>query len=230
VDGSDRHADAHSAARLWIPRLAAYTGAKIVALAALRREDCLHDEDGWSIRLNDGGRADRRARRGHDAARRTIPLHRTLAAMGFPGFVEGRPPGLLFAADEDLDRTRREDNPPTDDRVHRLVRRVRPFLVPRPARSAEQPDRQVRGDPRSIERVRDEGGEGEPVLVALTSDRMPASVLRELGPLPGFEEVQFRGQLCDLVGRRSRLLSPPRPPVRGEDRYCRAAFHESRSA
>ena len=79
-----------AAARLWIPLLAAYTGARIVDLAALRREDCEHDEGGWSIRFDGATRA----------ARRQLPLHRTIVAMKFPDFVERRPPGLLFAEDD----------------------------------------------------------------------------------------------------------------------------------
>ena len=89
-----------AAARLWIPRLAAYTGAKIVELAALRREDCLHDEVGWSIRLNGWERLPDRVFRLHDAARRTLPLHRAVVAQGFPAIVESCPPGLLFAEDD----------------------------------------------------------------------------------------------------------------------------------
>jgi len=81
---------ARAAARLWIPMLAAYTCARIVELAAVRREDCLRDEDGWSIRLDGAQRA----------ARRKVPLHRTIVAAGFPAFVESRPPGLVFAEDE----------------------------------------------------------------------------------------------------------------------------------
>ncbi|MEL6059411.1 DUF6538 domain-containing protein [Methylobacterium sp. DCY52] len=75
-----------SAARRWCPWLAAYSGARISELTALRRGDVRCEAGVWVMTLN--------ATKTNEI--RTVPLHAHLVELGFLDFVERSARGALF--------------------------------------------------------------------------------------------------------------------------------------
>ncbi|WP_083743778.1 DUF6538 domain-containing protein [Methylobacterium radiotolerans] len=75
-----------AAARRWCPWLAAYSGARISELTALRRSDIRREDSIWVMTIN-GTKTNEI---------RTVPLHEHLIEIGFLNFVEQSGLGALF--------------------------------------------------------------------------------------------------------------------------------------
>jgi integrase len=78
------------AAKLWVPILAIYTGARVGELAQLRRQDVRQEGGHWIIELTPEAGTIKT-----NEARKVV-LHPHLIELGFPAFVEAAPIGHLF--------------------------------------------------------------------------------------------------------------------------------------
>jgi integrase len=80
-----------TAARRWVPWIAAYTGARAGELTQLRRQDVESRPGvGWGIRITpEAGTV-------KTGEVRVVPLHADLVEQGFPAWVERQPSGPLF--------------------------------------------------------------------------------------------------------------------------------------
>ncbi len=91
VQGSKRESPKTTAAKRWVPWLCAYSGARVVEMIQLRKEDVRREQGGWVIRINpDAGDT-----KTNDY--RDVPSMSILIAIGFIEFlqrVETRPPVL----------------------------------------------------------------------------------------------------------------------------------------
>lgn len=70
--------------RRWCPLVAMFTGARIGEVAQLRGDDVESLHGRWFIHLRDDARTGQRTKSGKS---RMVPVHRTLEALGFIGFV-----------------------------------------------------------------------------------------------------------------------------------------------
>lgn len=79
-----------TAAKRWVPWLCAYSGARVVEMIQLRKQDIRHEAGSWVIRLTPeaGGI------KAHEF--RDVPVHEHLIALGFPAFVKDAADGPLF--------------------------------------------------------------------------------------------------------------------------------------
>jgi hypothetical protein len=81
VQGTKRENPKTTAAKRWVPWLCAYSGARVVEMIQLRKEDVRHEEGGWVIRINpDAGDT-----KTNDY--RDVPVHEHLIAAGFIDFL-----------------------------------------------------------------------------------------------------------------------------------------------
>jgi integrase len=90
VQGSSRENTKTTAAKRWIPWLCAYSGARVMEMIQLRKEDVRKEERHWIIRLNPeagGIKTDEY---------RDVPVHEHLIDIGFVDFVQQSKPGHLF--------------------------------------------------------------------------------------------------------------------------------------
>lgn len=79
-----------TAAKLWAPLLAAFSGARISEITQLRKEDIREEGGRWIARITpDAGTV-------KAGGYRDIPLHRQVIALGFIAFVQASAPGPLF--------------------------------------------------------------------------------------------------------------------------------------
>ena len=79
-----------TAAKRWVPWLCAYSGARVVEMIQLRKQDVRREGASWVARLTPeaGGIKTNQFR--------DVPLHEHLIALGFGVFVEAAPSGPLF--------------------------------------------------------------------------------------------------------------------------------------
>ncbi|UPT96382.1 site-specific integrase [Bradyrhizobium barranii subsp. apii] len=90
VQGTKRENPKTTAAKRWVPWLCAYSGARVVEMVQLRKEDVKHQQGGWVIRINpDAGDT-----KTNDY--RDVPVHEHLIAVGFIEFLQQSKPGHLF--------------------------------------------------------------------------------------------------------------------------------------
>jgi len=90
VQGSKRESPKTTAAKRWVPWLCAYSGARVVEMIQLRKEDVRREQGGWVIRINpDAGDT-----KTNDY--RDVPVHEHLIAIGFIEFLQQSKPGHLF--------------------------------------------------------------------------------------------------------------------------------------
>jgi integrase len=79
-----------TAAKHWVPWLCAYSGARVMEMIQLRKEDVRKDGGGWVIRLNpEAGDI-------KTDDYRDVPVHTHLVSLGFIDFVHQSKPGHLF--------------------------------------------------------------------------------------------------------------------------------------
>ncbi|MFO1202480.1 MAG: DUF6538 domain-containing protein [Tabrizicola sp.] len=77
-------------ARRWVPLLLAFTGARVVEITQLRREDVWQEGDRWVIRISPEAGSVK------TGDYRDVPLHRQVVDLGFPEFVKQAGSGPLF--------------------------------------------------------------------------------------------------------------------------------------
>lgn len=90
VRGSKREHVKTTAAKRWVPWLCAYSGARVVEMIQLRKEDVRQQGTAWVIRVNPeagGVKTD---------DYRDVPVHEHLIATGFIEFLQQSKPGHLF--------------------------------------------------------------------------------------------------------------------------------------
>lgn len=90
VQGSKRENPKTSAAKRWVPWLCAYSGARVVEMIQLRKEDVRREQGGWVIRINPEA-GDTKTNDYRD-----IPVHDHLIAVGFIEFLQRSKSGHLF--------------------------------------------------------------------------------------------------------------------------------------
>ena len=90
VQGSKREKPKTTSAKRWVPWLCAYSGARVVEMIQLRKEDVRREQDGWIIRLSP------EAGDTKTDDYRDVPVHEHLIAVGFIDFVQQSKPGHLF--------------------------------------------------------------------------------------------------------------------------------------
>jgi integrase len=78
------------AARRWVPRLCAYTGARAGEITQLRAKDVKQQEGTWVIQITPEAGTVKTSKP------RTVPLHEHLLAQSFLEFVRGNGNGPLF--------------------------------------------------------------------------------------------------------------------------------------
>ncbi|WP_314948850.1 site-specific integrase [Bradyrhizobium cosmicum] len=90
VQGTKRENPKTTAAKRWVPWLCAYSGARVVEMIQLRKEDIRREGIAWVIRVNPEA--------GHVKTDdyRDVPVHEHLIATGFIEFVQQSRPGHLF--------------------------------------------------------------------------------------------------------------------------------------
>lgn len=87
---SNRESAHITAAKQWVPLLCAFTGARVVEMAQLRKEDVRQEGDQWIARISpDAGSV-------KTGGYRDVPLHRQIIAEGFVQFVKASTSGPLF--------------------------------------------------------------------------------------------------------------------------------------
>ncbi|MDT4737078.1 DUF6538 domain-containing protein [Bradyrhizobium sp. WYCCWR 12699] len=90
VQGTKRENPKTTAAKRWVPWLCAYSGARVVEMIQLRREDIRREGIAWVIRVNpEAGDV-------KTDDYRDVPVHEHLIATGFIEFVQQSRPGHLF--------------------------------------------------------------------------------------------------------------------------------------
>jgi integrase len=87
---SNREKPCLTAAKRWIPILCAFTGARVVEVAQLRKEDVRQEGEQWVIRISPEAGSVK------TGVFRDVPLHRQIVALGFADFVKSSKPGPLF--------------------------------------------------------------------------------------------------------------------------------------
>ena len=90
VRGTKRENPKTTAAKRWVPWLCAYSGARVVEMIQLRKEDVRREQGGWVIRLNPEA-GDIKTNDYRD-----VPVHEHLIAIGFIEYLEQSKPGHLF--------------------------------------------------------------------------------------------------------------------------------------
>jgi integrase len=75
----------------WVPWLCAYSGARLSELCQLRREDIVHLDGIWAMKID----PEAGSLKTH-SAERVVPLHPAILDCGFLAFVERANPGPLF--------------------------------------------------------------------------------------------------------------------------------------
>lgn len=90
VTGTDREDPKTTAAKRWVPWLCAYSGARVMEMVQLRKQDVRRDGRAWVIRLTPeaGGIKTNKFR--------DVPVHRHLVDVGFIDFVKAAEAGHLF--------------------------------------------------------------------------------------------------------------------------------------
>lgn len=117
VQGSKRENPKTTAAKRWVPWLCAYSGARVVEMIQLRKEDVKREQGGWVIRINpEAGET-----KTNDY--RDIPVHDHLIAVGFIEFLQQSKPGHLFC-DVGKDGTTAGPADGFYKRIHAMVRSV----------------------------------------------------------------------------------------------------------
>jgi len=87
---ANRESAAITSAKRWLPVLGAFTGARPVELAQLRKQDVREEGARWVIRISpDAGSV-------KAGGYRDVPLHPQLIELGFVAFVQGAKDGPLF--------------------------------------------------------------------------------------------------------------------------------------
>jgi integrase len=90
VQGSKRESLKTTAAKRWVPWLCAYSGARVVEMIQLRKEDVRREQGGWVVRISpDAGET-----KTNDY--RDVPVHDHLIEVGFIEFLRQAKPGHLF--------------------------------------------------------------------------------------------------------------------------------------
>lgn len=90
VQGTKRENLKTTAAKRWVPWLCAYSGARVVEMIQLRKEDVRKEGTAWVIRINpEAGDV-------KTDDYRDVPVHEHLIATGFVEFVQQSKPGHLF--------------------------------------------------------------------------------------------------------------------------------------
>ena len=79
-----------TAAMRWVPWLCAYSGARVMEMIQLRKQDVRHEREGWVMRITPEA--------GHVKTNRfrDVPVHEHLIALGFTAFVAAAEDGPLF--------------------------------------------------------------------------------------------------------------------------------------
>jgi integrase len=90
VHGTEREHQKTTAAKRWVPWLCAYSGARVVEMIQLRKEDIRKEGRGWVIRLTPEA-GDMKINEFGD-----VPVHEHLVSLGFIDFVGQSKPGHLF--------------------------------------------------------------------------------------------------------------------------------------
>ncbi|RAI33881.1 DUF6538 domain-containing protein [Rhodoplanes serenus] len=90
VNGTDREDPKTTAAKRWVPWLCAYSGARVMEMVQLRKQDVRRDGGTWVIRLTPeaGGIKTNKFR--------DVPVHLHLVEVGFIDFVKTAEAGHLF--------------------------------------------------------------------------------------------------------------------------------------
>lgn len=93
TDNPAHRESAHiTAAKIWVPLLCAFTGARVSEMTQLRKEDVRREGDRWVIRITpDAGSV-------KTGVYRDVPLHRQLIQIGFADFIKAANAGPLFHA------------------------------------------------------------------------------------------------------------------------------------
>jgi integrase len=87
---SNREKPCLTAAKRWVPILCAFTGARVVEVAQLRKEDVRQEGEHWVIRISPEAGSVK------TGVYRDVPLHRQVIALGFLDFVKSAKSGPLF--------------------------------------------------------------------------------------------------------------------------------------
>ncbi|MFD2183711.1 DUF6538 domain-containing protein [Rhodoplanes azumiensis] len=90
VTGTDREDPKTTAAKRWVPWLCAYSGARVMEMVQLRKQDVRREDGAWVIRLTPeaGGIKTNQFR--------DVPVHQHLIEVGFIDFVKAAEDGHLF--------------------------------------------------------------------------------------------------------------------------------------
>lgn len=90
VQGTKKEHSKTTAAKRWVPWLCAYSGARVMEMIQLRKQDLRRDGQTWVMRITpDAGSV-------KTNQFRDVPVHEHLVAMGFIDFVGGSDGGSLF--------------------------------------------------------------------------------------------------------------------------------------
>ncbi|UPT88612.1 site-specific integrase [Bradyrhizobium barranii subsp. apii] len=117
VHGSKRENPKTTAAKRWVPWLCAYSGARVVEMIQLRKEDLRREATTWVIRVNpEAGDV-------KTDDYRDVPVHEHLIATGFIEFLQRSKPGHLFC-DVGKDGTTAGPADGVYKRVYTMVRSV----------------------------------------------------------------------------------------------------------
>ncbi|WP_374393795.1 site-specific integrase [Tabrizicola sp.] len=87
---SNREKSCLTAAKRWIPILCAFTGARVVEVAQLRKEDARKEGQRWVIRISPEAGSVK------TGVYRDVPLHPQIISLGFIDFVKSSKSGPLF--------------------------------------------------------------------------------------------------------------------------------------
>ncbi|RYH44206.1 MAG: hypothetical protein EON54_17065 [Alcaligenaceae bacterium] len=115
--GSKRENPKTTAAKRWVPWLCAYSGARVVEMIQLRKEDIRRELGGWVIRINPEA-GDTKTNDFRD-----VPIHDHLIASGFLDFLDAAKPGHLFC-DIGKDGTTAGPAEGVYGRIRSMVRKV----------------------------------------------------------------------------------------------------------
>ncbi|MGY4511365.1 DUF6538 domain-containing protein [Bradyrhizobium sp. USDA 3650] len=119
VQGTKRENPKTTAAKRWVPWLCAYSGARVVEMIQLRKEDVRQEGNAWVIRINpEAGDV-------KTDDYRDVPVHEHLIATGFIEFWQQSKPGHLFC-DVGKDGTTAGTADGVYKRVYTMVRGVLP--------------------------------------------------------------------------------------------------------
>lgn len=121
VKSTERENFKTTAAKRWVPWLCAYSGARVMEMIQLRKEDVKKDSGKWIIRLTpDAG--DMKINHFRD-----VPIHEHLVSLGFIDYVQGAKSGHLFC---DLGKDSTTAGPA--DGVYKRIRDLVRTVVPDP--------------------------------------------------------------------------------------------------